>query len=174
MKKTTSSVKAHKDAAPQSVQVAVLTVSDTRTTDNDTSGALIVRLCEEAGHTIAGQAQVPDEPMLMRTLIETWGGRQDIDVILVTGGTGLSRRDQTVETVSELLTKELPGYGELFRALSYEEIGPAAMLSRAVGGLMDMTLVFLMPGSPAAVELAMTKLILPEVGHMVGVVGKKK
>ena len=94
-------------------------------------------------------------------------------MILITGGTGVSARDLTIETVSDLLTKELPGYGELFRWLSFQEIGPAAMLSRAVGGLMGQTIIFVMPGSTAAVELAMNKLILPEIGHMSGIVGKK-
>ncbi len=171
--KKSASVKAHKAAAPVSLRVAVLTVSDTRTTDTDTSGALIVRLSEAAGHSVTGQAQVPDEPTLMRPLLETWRDRADIDVILITGGTGVSARDLTIETVSDLLTKELPGYGELFRWLSFQEIGPAAMLSRAVGGLMGQTIIFVMPGSTAAVELAMNKLILPEIGHMSGIVGKK-
>ena len=104
----------------------------------------------------------------MRPLLEELRDRDDVDAVLLTGGTGLSSRDQTFETVSELITKPLPGYGELFRMLSYEDIGPAAMLSRAIGGLMGKTLVMTMPGSPAAVRLAMEKVILPELGHLIG------
>ena len=103
----------------------------------------------------------------MRPLLLALAGQGEIDAILLTGGTGISSRDQTFETVSQLLDKPLPGYGELFRMLSFEEIGPAAMLSRAVGGVLDRTVVLTMPGSPAAVRLAMERLILPELGHLV-------
>ncbi len=103
----------------------------------------------------------------MRTLLQQLAQRNDVDAVLLTGGTGITRRDQTYETVSRLLTKPLPGYGELFRMLSYQDIGTAAMLSRATGGLMGRTVVLTMPGSPAAVRLAMDKVILPELGHLV-------
>ena len=167
---TTTSVNEHRASAPGSLRVAVLTVSDSRTAETDSSGALIVRLCEESGHRVTDRALVPDEPNLMRPLLETWRDRRDLDAVLITGGTGISPRDLTVETVAGLLTKTLPGYGELFRWLSFQEIGPAAMLSRAVGGLMGTTCLFVMPGSRAAVELAMTRLILPEIGHVAGLV----
>ena len=103
----------------------------------------------------------------MRPLLETLAGRDDLDAILLTGGTGVTSRDQTYETVSSLLSKPLPGYGEIFRMLSYQEIGPAAILSRAIGGLIGRKVVLTMPGSPAAVRLAMEKIIVPELPHLV-------
>jgi molybdenum cofactor biosynthesis protein B len=103
----------------------------------------------------------------MRPLVESLVVGRTVDAILLTGGTGIAARDQTFETISKLLDKEMPGYGELFRMLSYEEIGPAAMLSRAIGGTIDRVLVLTMPGSTAAVRLAMEKLIVPELGHLV-------
>ncbi len=161
------SVQDHRQAAPVSLALAVMTVSDTRTLETDTSGALIVSLAEAAGHRIVDRAIVPDEPERMRSVLGQWlsGGR--IDAILLTGGTGISPRDQTFETVSEMLTRPLPGFGELFRMLSYAEIGPACILSRAVGGLVGETAMLVMPGSRAAVELAMTKIILPELPHII-------
>lgn len=120
-----------------------------------------------AGHRVLAREIIPDEPARMRPLLQTFANRPDLDAVLLTGGTGISSRDQTFETVSSMLTKPLPGYGELFRTLSYQEVGAAAMLSRAVGGLMGRLVVLTMPGSPAAVRLAMEKLILPELGHLV-------
>jgi molybdenum cofactor biosynthesis protein B len=157
----------HRADAPQALNLAVLTVSDTRTIETDTSGARIVELAEGAGHRIVARAIVPDEPEVMRPLLEQWRDRADLHAALVTGGTGISARDQTYETVSALLSKPLPGFGELFRILSFAEIGPACMLSRAVGGLMGRLVLLVMPGSRAAVELAMTKIILPELPHLV-------
>jgi molybdenum cofactor biosynthesis protein B len=164
----TDPTSAHRAQAPESPRLAVLTVSDTRTLETDTSGALIVDLARAAGLVVADRAIVPDDPARMRPLFEAWRLRPDVDAVLVTGGTGVSPRDLTFETVSALITRPLPGYGELFRMLSHAEIGPAAMLSRAVGGLMGDTAIFVMPGSRAAVELAMRKLILPELGHLLG------
>jgi molybdenum cofactor biosynthesis protein B len=163
----TSGVAQHRAEAPKSLRLAVVTISDTRTLATDTSGALIVELAEGAGHVIAAREIIPDEPDRMRPLLETYRDRGDLHAALLTGGTGISPRDQTYETVSALLTKPLPGYGELFRMLSYAEIGPAAMLSRAVGGLAGGLVVLVMPGSRAAVRLAMEKLILPELPHLV-------
>ncbi len=163
-----TTVQEHRSAGPSGgLRVAVLTVSDTRTLETDTSGALIVTKLAGADHVAAERAIVADEPDLMRPLLIGWRDRGDIDVILVTGGTGISPRDQTYETVSGLLTKPLPGFGELFRMLSYSEIGPACMMSRAVGGLMGKVVLLVMPGSRAAVELAMDQIILPELGHLV-------
>jgi molybdenum cofactor biosynthesis protein B len=147
--------------------LAVVTVSDTRTLDTDASGALIVTLAEEAGHRLVEREIVPDEPVRLRALLETFCSRDDLDAVLVTGGTGISPRDRTYETVTALLTKPLPGYGELFRMLSFAEIGPACVLSRAVGGLIDRSVILVMPGSRAAVELAMRRIILPELAHLV-------
>ncbi len=167
------SVATHRAQSPSSLRIAVLTVSDTRSLETDTSGALIVSRVCAAGHGIAARAIVADEPDRMRPLLIDWRDRPEIDAVLVTGGTGVSPRDRTFETVSALLTRTLPGYGELFRMLSYAEIGPAAMLSRAVGGLMEDTPLFVMPGSRGAVELAVDKLILPELGHLLGQVRRR-
>lgn len=156
----------HRANAPASVACAVVTVSDTRTVENDTGGATVVSLLEAAGHRVIGREIVRDEPDLIRNAISRFSGQENVDAILLTGGTGLSARDQTFETVSALFTKRIDGYGELFRMLSYQEIGAAAMLSRAVGGLIGSTILLTMPGSPAAVRLAMDKLILPELGHL--------
>jgi molybdenum cofactor biosynthesis protein B len=157
----------HRRVSPASLDLAVMTVSDTRTLESDTSGALIVSLAEAAGHRILERVIVLDEPDRMRPLLLDWSSSAKLDAILVTGGTGISPRDQTFETVSALLTRSLPGYGELFRMLSFGEIGPACILSRAVGGLIGKVAIMVMPGSRAAVELAMTKIILPELPHIV-------
>jgi molybdenum cofactor biosynthesis protein B len=157
----------HRAEAPSRLLLAVLTVSDTRTPATDTSGSLIVELAEAAGHGVAERAIVPDEPDAMRPLLESYRRRGDLHAVLMTGGTGISPRDQTYETVSALLTKPIPGYGELFRMLSYAEIGPATILSRALGGLIGDLVVLVMPGSRAAVRLAMEKIILPELPHLV-------
>lgn len=157
----------HRRDARPSLSLAVMTVSDTRTMETDSSGALIVSLAEAAGHRIIERVIVPDEPDKMRPLLLQWSARADVSAILITGGTGISPRDLTYETVSSILTKPLPGYGELFRMLSYAEIGPATILSRAIGGLVGEVAVLVMPGSRAAVELAMTRIILPELPHIV-------
>ncbi len=161
------SVNEHRAAAPNSLNLAMLTVSDTRTIETDTSGALIVSMAEAAGHRIAERVILPDEPERMTPLIRDYAARDDLHAVLITGGTGISPRDQTYETVNALLTKPLPGYGELFRMLSFAEIGPACLLSRAVGGLIGRQVVLVMPGSRAAVELAMSRIILPELPHIV-------
>ena len=160
-------VEQHRAQSPQSLKIAILTISDTRTTESDTSGALIVELVEAAGHIVVERAILPDEPDRIRPFLESCRDRDDLHAALLTGGTGISPRDQTFETVSDLLTKPLPGFGELFRMLSYAEIGPACLMSRAVGGLMKRLVVLVMPGSRAAVQLAMTKIIIPELPHLV-------
>lgn len=157
----------HRASAPRVVRCAVLTVSDTRTVETDTGGQTLIDGLQAAGHQVLARDLIPDDPQRMRPLVTDWSRRDDIDAILLTGGTGLSSRDQTYETIAGLITKPLPGYGELFRWLSYQEIGPAAMLSRAVGGLVGKTVVLTMPGSPAAVRLAVERLIAPELGHLV-------
>lgn len=168
-----TTVAAHHAGAPSSLRLAVLTVSDTRTQETDTSGALIVELAETAGHRVEARDIVPDEPDRIRPLLQAYHDRGDLHAILVTGGTGISPRDRTPETVSALLTRPLPGFGELFRMLSYAEIGPATILSRAVGGLMGDLVLLVMPGSRAAVRLAMERIILPELPHLVGEARKR-
>jgi molybdenum cofactor biosynthesis protein B len=157
----------HRAAAPRSIRSAVITVSDTRTPTTDTGGQSVADHLTAAGHVVAAREIIPDEPARMRQLLQSLAARDDLDAILLTGGTGITSRDQTYETVVALLDKPLPGYGEVFRMLSYQEIGPAAILSRAVGGLMGRKVLLTMPGSPAAVRLAMEKIILPELPHLV-------
>jgi molybdenum cofactor biosynthesis protein B len=157
----------HRAEAPHRVRCAVVTVSDTRTLATDRGGPLIADRLAAAGHEVVAREIVPDEPATMRALLKKLGQRNDVDAILMTGGTGIGSRDQTFETVSGLLDKILPGYGELFRMLSFEQVGAAAMLSRAIGGLMSGKILLTMPGSPAAVQLAMDRLIVPELGHLV-------
>jgi molybdenum cofactor biosynthesis protein B len=161
------SVEQHRARGTRSVGCAILTVSDTRTPDTDTSGALIRDLLVAAGHRVLAHAILPDEPERVRGHVEGWLADPAVEAVLVNGGTGLAPRDTTYEAIAGLLEKRLDGFGELFRVLSYEQIGAAAMLSRAVAGVARATVVASMPGSTAAVELAMTKLVIPEIGHMV-------
>ncbi len=156
----------HKAHAPRLVRVFVLTVSDTRTEENDEGGRVCREIVESLGHTVAGRAIVRDEPTLVQGVIQKIADEQSADVIVSTGGTGISRRDSTFEAVSSLIEKKLDGFGELFRMLSYAEVGSAAMLSRAVAGLCRGLVIFAVPGSPSAVRLAMEKLIGPELGHL--------
>ncbi|TWT91014.1 Molybdenum cofactor biosynthesis protein B [Pseudobythopirellula maris] len=157
----------HRREAPEKVRCAVVTVSDTRTEHNDRGGNLLAELLTVAGHEVALRRLTPDEPGGIRALVLGFADDPSVDAVLLTGGTGIAARDQTCETLEALFDKPLPGYGEIFRALSYEEIGPAAMLSRATGGVARRTVVLSMPGSPAAVRLAVEKLIGPELGHLV-------
>ena len=157
----------HRASSPQEVACAVITVSDTRTLETDTGGQLLCELLAAAGFRVAAREIIADDPVMMRALVERFRDDPQIAAVLLTGGTGLSSRDQTFETLSGLFTKQLPGYGELFRMLSYQEIGAAAMLSRAVGGLVERTVVLSLPGSPAAVRLAVEKIIAPELRHLV-------
>jgi molybdopterin adenylyltransferase len=161
------STEQHRKAAPKSARCAVVTVSDTRTLENDKGGEMLATKLAAAGHQIVDRQIVPDAPARIRPLLEKLAHSKTVDAILITGGTGIAARDQTYETVSEMLTKTIPGYGEIFRMLSYQDIGPAAMLSRTIGGVIGRVVVLTMPGSPAAVELMLEKLILPELGHLV-------
>ncbi|HEY1012775.1 MAG TPA: MogA/MoaB family molybdenum cofactor biosynthesis protein [Herpetosiphonaceae bacterium] len=159
----------HQQAASEReapIRCAILTISDTRTAETDTSGALARQLLEAAGHRVAAQQIVADEPQEVVALIRSWQAAGLCDVVLTNGGTGISRRDATIEAIEPLLDKQLPGFGELFRMLSFQEIGSGAMLSRAIGGVAGRTLIFCMPGSTGAVRLAMERLILPELAHL--------
>jgi molybdenum cofactor biosynthesis protein B len=157
----------HKARAPKSVCCFIVTVSDTRTASTDRSGDAIAGLLTGAGHTVAGRALVKDEPELVRGAIERQLAHPEVQVIITTGGTGITSRDTTYEAVIALLQKRLDGFGELFRMLSYEQIGSAAMMSRACAGLVAGRIVIALPGSEAAVRLAMEKLVIPELGHLV-------
>jgi len=150
------------------LNVAVLTVSDTRTAENDTSGDLIQERLETAGHKIAKRAIHTDDLEKLRHVFGVWVDDAGIDAIVTTGGTGLTRRDVTPEAVSPLITKTIPGFGELFRQLSYEEIGTSTIESRAFAGVADDTLVFLLPGSTGACRLGMDKIILPQLDARTG------
>lgn len=156
----------HPDAAAGPVQCAVLTVSDTRTPETDKSGQLVRSHLTQAQHQVVAYGLVPDEPAQVRQQVIDWVATREIDAILVNGGTGIAPRDTTYEAIAALLTKTLPGFGEIFRLLSYEQIGSRAMASRAIAGVCQTTLIFSMPGSSKAVDLAMAKLILPELVHL--------
>lgn len=145
------------------LSVAVLTVSDTRTRENDTSGDLIQERLQGAGHRVADRVILRDDVEALRVQVRGWVANKSIDVIIATGGTGLTRRDVTPEAVQPLITKPIPGFGELFRWLSYEDVGTSTIQSRAEGGIADDTLVFLLPGSTGACRLAMDKIILPQL-----------
>jgi len=157
----------HKAAAPQSVRCYVITISDTRTEETDTAGRAIVELLGGAGHQVVGRTIVKDDPVFVRGAIERQLANPDVQAVIATGGTGISSRDSTYEAVSALLRKRLDGFGELFRMLSYEQIGSAAMMSRACAGLVAGRIVVALPGSEAAVRLAMERLLIPELGHLV-------
>jgi molybdenum cofactor biosynthesis protein B len=163
------SVEEHKAEAAgrRRLNVNVVTVSDTRTALTDEGGKLAAELCRSAGFYIVGGAILPDEPARIADHVRELARDGHLDAIVVTGGTGISARDTTVEALAPLFTKTLPGFGELFRALSFAEIGAAAMLSRAMAGTIGTTIVFTLPGSPAGVRLALEKLIIPELPHMV-------
>ena len=147
------------------MRVFVVTVSDTRTEATDTSGAAIVEAITAAGHTLAGRKLLSDDSAPVASAVR--GATVSADVIISTGGTGITSRDSTYEAVTQMFDKRLDGFGEIFRMLSYQEIGAAAMLSRACAGSIRQTAVFILPGSEKAVRLAMEKLILPEIGHVV-------
>jgi len=158
----------HRKQAPAQVATAVVTVSDTRTLETDTGGALVAERLEAAGHPVASREIVADEPSEIQAVVARALADSAVAAVILTGGTGVAPRDQTPEAVEPLLDRVVPGFGELFRMLSYEDIGSAALLSRAVAGLAGGKVVFVIPGSRGAVGLAMEKLIVPEIGHLAG------
>jgi molybdenum cofactor biosynthesis protein B len=163
----TSGYDQHVSGARQvAARCAVLTLSDTRTADTDKSGRRIRELLEADGHAVAHYRILRDDPEPLAAELQSLLARPDVDAILTNGGTGVSRRDLTVPVIERLIDLPLPGFGELFRMLSWEQIGSGAMLSRAVAGIATGKLLFAMPGSTAAVELAMSKLVLPEIRHL--------
>lgn len=157
----------HKSAAPRRVRCFVLTVSDTRTEATDTSGRAIAELLTAAGQQVAGRAILKDDPRDVAGLVEDQIANPNVDVIITTGGTGVTSRDSTYEAIDRLFDKRLDGFGELFRMLSYHDIGPAAMLSRACAGTARGKVLVVLPGAEGAVRLALTKLLLPELNHLV-------
>ncbi|MAM83343.1 MAG: MogA/MoaB family molybdenum cofactor biosynthesis protein [Acidobacteriota bacterium] len=157
----------HRAQAPGHVRCYVLTVSDTRTEKNDSGGRAIIELLTAAGHEVVDREIVKDEPDQVRSVVTAQLMQKQIQAIITTGGTGISSRDRSYEAVTDLLEKRLDGFGELFRALSFQEIGPAAMLSRAFAGTARGKILIALPGSEHAVRLALTKLVLPELGHLV-------
>ena len=162
----------HKRHAPRVVGCFVLTISDSKTPETDVSGRLIRKLLEEGGHEVIGSKIVKDEPSQVEAVISEGCADQRVQAIVMTGGTGITSRDSTFEAVEAMLEKRLPGFGELFRMLSYQEIGPAAMLSRAQSGVVRGRLVFSLPGSPNACRLALERLIIPELGHLASEVSR--
>ncbi|WP_102345286.1 MogA/MoaB family molybdenum cofactor biosynthesis protein [Bacillus sp. Marseille-P3661] len=162
------SVEEHKQQAPKVVRCMVITVSDTRTEETDKSGQLMQSLLKESGHQITKYEIVKDEQSEIKAAILAGCKDFEVDCVLINGGTGIAKRDVTIETVQQLLEKEIVGFGELFRMLSYtEDIGSAAILSRAIAGVAMDTPIFSTPGSSGAVKLAMNKLILPELTHVI-------
>ncbi len=157
----------HKSIAPKSVHCYVLTVSDTRTPETDTSGRAIRDLLEAAGHVVVDHAIVRDEPHDVRGRVAAALDDERTEVVITTGGTGITSRDGTFEAVDRLFEKRLDGFGELFRMLSFDDIGPSAMMSRATAGTVRGKAIFVLPGSQNAVRLAMTRLIVPELPHVV-------
>ncbi len=172
---TSLSTQQHREEAGKlpPVDVAVLTISDTRTEETDKSGALIRQKLTDAGHRVGHYAILKDEPEQIRALVGELAAGGRVQAIITNGGTGIAPRDGTFEAVSGLLDKTLPGFGEIFRMLSWHEVGAAAMLSRAVAGLCGRTVVFCIPGSSNAVTVAMDKLIVPELSHLVWEMNRK-
>jgi molybdenum cofactor biosynthesis protein B len=157
----------HKAHAPASVGCFVLTISDSKTPETDTSGALIRELLGTAGHHVTGHAIVKDDPEQVAAVIRSGCAAPSVEAFILTGGTGITSRDSTYEAIEALLDKRLAGFGELFRMLSYQDIGAAAMLSRAQGGVVQGRVLFSLPGSPNACRLALEKLIIPELPHLI-------
>lgn len=157
--------------APAEVGCAIVTVSDSRTDATDASGRLIRELLEAVGHPVRSQVIVADEAIAIRGALRTAVMRNDVSAVLVTGGTGIAARDVTTESAADLWTHELPGFGELFRALSFAEIGPPALLSRATAGVIGGKFVALLPGSTRGCRLALERLIVPVLGHVAALLG---
>ncbi|MBD1841804.1 MogA/MoaB family molybdenum cofactor biosynthesis protein [Coleofasciculus sp. FACHB-64] len=164
----------HPDPARMTVTCAVITVSDTRSPETDKSGQLIKQLLRDAGHAVSEYAILKDEPEEIRAQLQALAQRPDLDALIFNGGTGIAPRDTTYDALESLLSKILPGFGELFRFLSYQEIGSRAIASRAVAGVYQTKLVFSIPGSTNAVKLAIQQLILPELVHLVSQLQKSE
>jgi molybdenum cofactor biosynthesis protein B len=167
------SIASHRSRGRRSAGCAIITVSDTRGRATDPSGAALARGLERAGHRVLSRAWVKDEVAAIRRTLRSALASDRVDAVLLTGGTGIARRDRTPEALRPLIELELPGFGELFRFLSYRQVGSAAWLSRAGAGIAKGRLVVWLPGSPPAVRLAVTKLLGPELGHALGLLGRQ-
>lgn len=161
------SLEQHKGAAPARLRFAVITISDTRDAASDRGGPYLVERVEGAGHTVAQRAIVKDEREQIEAAVRAAVADAGVDLVLTTGGTGIAPRDVTYDTLKDLFDSEIPGFGELFRMLSYQQIGAAALLSRAIGGVLAGKVVLAMPGSPKALALAMDEIVLREAAHLV-------
>ncbi len=159
----------HRQTAIKQVRAAILTISDTRSLETDSSGAFLETALLEAGHLVLARELVKDDPEAIQAQLQTWLAQQEAQIILTTGGTGITKRDNTIPIIESLISKPMPGFGELFRMLSYQEVGAAAMLSRATGGLADggHCLIFAMPGSLNAVQTAWNGIFAKEISHLV-------
>lgn len=164
--------KGHKKHSIQNISFALVTVSDTRTEENDESGKIIIKLIEKAGHRVVDYGIIKDDREMIAAEVERLRSSRDVQAVIFAGGTGIARRDVTVEAVGPFMERELPGFGELFRVLSMEEIGSAAMLSRATAGISNDKIIFCIPGSRGAVKLALKRLILEECGHILWEAGR--
>jgi molybdenum cofactor biosynthesis protein B len=160
-------LESHRAAAPARLRFALVTISDTRDAGSDRGGAYLQEALEQAGHAVARRELVRDEADAIRRALGAAVGDDAVDLVLTTGGTGIAPRDVTFDTLRALLDSEIPGFGELFRWLSYQEIGAATILSRALGGLLAGKVVLALPGSPKALRLALERIVLPEAGHLV-------
>lgn len=157
----------HKSHAPTRVGCAVMTCSDTRTPETDTSGQTIMRLLKDAGHAVVSYQLVKDEPKKIKAAVKKAVKNKRVQAVIINGGTGIAARDSTFEAVDGMLEKRLDGFGEVFRYLTYQEIGSPAIMTRATAGTYKGRILFSTPGSENAVRLAMDKLILPELGHII-------
>jgi molybdopterin adenylyltransferase len=157
----------HKSHAPSTIGCVVITCSDTRTIESDTSGYRIMHMLKDAGHAVIAYHLVKDDPAKIKAKIKTAVADKKVQAIIINGGTGISRRDSTFEAVDAMLEKRLDGFGEVFRYLTYQDIGSPAIMSRATAGIIKNRVLFSTPGSENAVSLAMEKLILPELAHLV-------
>lgn len=167
------SLEQHRSAASASLRFAVITISDTRDERTDRGGPYLVERLKAAGHTVPSTTIVRDEPTEIRSAVSTAVLDERVDLVLTTGGTGIAPRDVTVPTLEALFESTIPGFGELFRWLSYQEIGSASMLSRACAGMIGGKVVVALPGSPKALRLALDALVLPEAGHLVSEARKR-
>ncbi|ADJ25949.1 molybdenum cofactor synthesis domain protein [Dehalogenimonas lykanthroporepellens BL-DC-9] len=157
----------HKEASPTSVSFGIVTVSDSRTEDTDESGRYLTDVLLEHGHSVNGYQLIKNNGEAIHRVIEKFIGHPEIQIIIFTGGTGISHRDLTVETITPLFKKQIPGFGELFRYLTWQEIGTASIMSRAIAGVIDNKVFLCLPGSLNAVKLALESIILPEAGHLI-------